>query len=832
MNTTARIKRFSRWMRSRPRRAIGVYALLLVLSNITQVFVPRAWFMLPADNRIATQIPTLDRHGPTDGHPITLSALVYGPEPGRADEAAVLPVVLIHGSPGQATDFKALGPELAARGRGAYALDMPGFGMSSGWVSDYSARAYARDALAFMDELGIERAHIVGWSNGGAVALNAADIAPDRIASITLLAAIACQETEGSGDYHFEHAKYALGYAAVVVMPELIPHFGLLFPRQYRHAFIRNFWDTDQRPIRGIMESLETPTLILHGRHDPLVSDWAAERHHELIPTSRLVMTEHSHFLPFMQPVLTAGYLEAHFARHDTPGVAPRTDELILEPPAGRPWFRRVLSNTRAMPWAVVTIVLIPLAAMRRESATAIAGVLVGHGVWDFGVVFLGLFLGRLAVPPSDLRRLGRSRQSPLRVVSTSLRTLAWTGLSLLIAQVCLGNQTGIGESGLLTVVAAVLGVAVLLNIVKRLPTRTGRRELAVFLRRCLHHEWWPNWVLYTLLIPHFLRLAIRHRSLTVWSCVNPGIEPGGGIVGESKAAILAGLDPACALTQIRIDSDANHDARAKCAHNAVIGTTSLGYPVVIKPEMGERGDRVSIVRTERDLAAALAAIPGGAILQRYHPGPVELGVFWVRDRATVGNERTDTAQGSIFAVTRKILPDLACDGERSIREQILAHKRYRMQAQVYFQNLKSRLDERPPAGDRVRLTEIGNHIKGCRFEDGSDLITPELSSAIDRMARTWRGADGEPFDFGRFDLRCSSVEAARAGEDLAIIELNGITSEATNLYDPGWSPRRALRLLGRQWSLAFNLGAARRAAGQRPIGVAGIVRALRQARP
>ncbi len=813
-NRPGPVRRCREWARRRPARAVVLYALLLIASSVTQALIPRA---TPGDeglSRVTVSVPMQTRNGPAPGTGVTLSAIRW-----HADRSGA-PFILLHGSPGDATNFTELAPALERADRPVCALDLPGFGRSDKWVDDYSARACAGYLLAFMDAEGIERAHIVGWSNGGAVALYAADLAPDRVASVTLLAAIACQETEGSGDYFFEHAKYAAGYGALVALPEVLPHFGLLGPRSFRHAFIRNFWDTDQRPVRAIMESLRTPVLILHGRHDPLVSDWAAERHHELIPTSRLVMTAHSHFLPILQPEETAGYITGFIDRHDEAGVPPLTDELVLAPPTGRPWFRGILDNIRGGPWWVWLIVPIPFAAMRRELTTAIAGIFVGHAVVDFGVVFVALFLGRVAAPqPPERRRRLRARLAP---------TLAWTAFSLLIAQILLGSATGIGDADPITVLGAVLGVAVLLSLLGRLPTRDGRREIVVFTRRWTHHEWWPAWLLYAPVLPRLLRLAIRHRSLTVWTCVNPGIAPGGGIAGEDKVVILDGLDPAHALTQRTIEG--TRTGERERAAVALLESGELALPVVVKPVAGERGSGVSIVRTETDLGPALGAFEGPAILQRYHPGPVELGVFWVRDPATVGHEDEPGAQGRIFAITRKIFPELACDGVRTIGEQVLAHPRYRMQAGVFARSLAGRWHDIPPEGERVRLSVIGNHARGCRFEDGSDLITPGLTETIDRLARTWRSRDGKPFDYGRFDIRCASEDDARAGRGVAVIELNGVTSEATALYDPSWSARRALRLLGDQWAVTYELGAARRALGACPLGVFGVLRAVRRA--
>jgi len=341
-------------------------------------------------------------------------------------------------------------------------------------------------------------------------------------------------------------------------------------------------------------------------------------------------------------------------------------------------------------------------------------------------------------------------------------------------------------------------------------------------LARWRHHEWWPAWLLYGLLAPRFLRLAVRHRSLTCWTCVNPGVHPGGGVVGESKQAVLHGFDDPRVLAQHDIDGP---DRPARALQLLDSEPDLNGFPVIVKPDAGQRGAGVTLVHDRDQLTDTVARTPGRVIIQRYHPGPVELGVFWVRDPATVGRERDDTTQGRVFAVTRKVFPVVEGNGRSTLRTLILAHPRYAIQARVYLEQLGERANDTPANGERVQLTTTGNHARGCRFEDGADLITPEFESAIDTLARTWKGPAGEPFDFGRFDIRSTSEDAVRDATDLAVIELNGVTSEATNLYDPSWSAARALRLLAEQWSIAFDLGAARKAAGARPLSPVEILR-------
>ena len=122
--------------------------------------------------------------------------------------------------------------------------------------------------------------------------------------------------------------------------------------------------------------------------------------------------------------------------------------------------------------------------------------------------------------------------------------------------------------------------------------------------------------------------------------------------------------------------------------------------------------------------------------------------------------------------------------------------------------------------GERLSLVTAGNHCQGAIFLDGGGLITPALEARIDQIARSVPG-----FYIGRFDIRYSTTDAFLRGEDLAIVELNGVTSESTNIYDPSYGALRAWRTLARQWQLVFEIGAANRARGAAPPSVARLAR-------
>ncbi|MFC7551334.1 alpha/beta fold hydrolase [Pseudoroseomonas wenyumeiae] len=65
--------------------------------------------------------------------------------------------------------------------------DLRGHGLSSVTPGDYTMRQLARDALALLDALGIEKAHVAGTSIGGRIAQQVAVEAPERVLSLCLL---------------------------------------------------------------------------------------------------------------------------------------------------------------------------------------------------------------------------------------------------------------------------------------------------------------------------------------------------------------------------------------------------------------------------------------------------------------------------------------------------------------------------------------------------------------------------------------------------------------------------------------------------------------------
>lgn len=353
------------------------------------------------------------------------------------------------------------------------------------------------------------------------------------------------------------------------------------------------------------------------------------------------------------------------------------------------------------------------------------------------------------------------------------------------------------------------------------------------------HHEFWPAWLLYAPVVPWVALLALRHRSLMACLAANPGIEKGGGLIDESKFSIARGFEglgaPAFrhAATAL-VPAGPSHALRAHAALALIDARPDLGgFPVILKPDAGQRGHGVRLARSPDDLRAYFAATTRAVIVQEYAPGPQECGIFWIRRHPPGAAPRGTHREGFIFSITRKQFPIVTGDGSSTLEALVRAHPRFRLQAKVFLARHAAQRDRVLAAGERLRLAEAGNHAQGAIFLDGSDLITPALEESVDALARAFRDPEGRPggLDFGRFDVRYESDDALRAGRGLVAVEFNGTSAEATALYDPSRGPTFAYRLLMAQWAHLYRVGAARVRAGATPPRLADALRWLRHHR-
>jgi hypothetical protein len=320
--------------------------------------------------------------------------------------------------------------------------------------------------------------------------------------------------------------------------------------------------------------------------------------------------------------------------------------------------------------------------------------------------------------------------------------------------------------------------------------------------------EFWPPWAAYAPVLCYVLGLAARHRSLTVFTAANPAI-PAGGVVGESKINILRGLGPTSVARSLFLEGTLPAALKFERVET-FLASLERQFPIVVKPDQGQRGSGVIVARTREALHARLAHTCVDTIVQEYVPG-VEFGVFFVR--------RPGEPRGRILSITEKRLPSVTGDGRSTLEELILKDPDTIGMARFHLRQHADRLQEVPLLTQVVSLGDCGSHCRGARFYDASALLTPTLERTINDIAARFHG-----FCFGRFDLRVPSRDALTRGEDITILELNGVTSEVAHIYDPAVSVIEAYRALCGQWRLAFEIGAENAARGVRVWSLAELI--------
>ena len=475
---------------------------------------------------------------------------------------------------------------------------------------------------------------------------------------------------------------------------------------------------------------------------------------------------------------------------------------------------------------------------------TALVGLTIGIAAGDFGLYAIGRFVG-----PSTVRwgllsqdRLDRAKRwfdrnlilavvlsrfmpgtrlptyvgagifqaSPTRFLGAAIAaSLVWT-FTLLTVTVKLG-QTVLPILGAYRWPVVLCLIALIAYLQRRASKHIASADVPMAEPVVSVFEFWPAGVFYIPVGLYYAWLALRFRGTTLPTAANPSIYSG-GLIRESKSQILS-LVPESQRKWIQafcMYMRPGKDVTIETAVNDALRTIAdagLAFPLVAKPDKGQRGAGVQKLRSEDDLRAYLESFPPGLeiVFQALADFPHEAGVMYYRYPGT------DAA--AIMSITNKEFPHVIGDGTRTLRELILADPRARILQHIYCKRHAAQLDRVLAAGDRFRLVFAGNHAQGTIFKDVTHLATPQLLARVHEIASSM-----PDFYFGRFDIRYSDLDAFLNGEDIHIVEINGAGAESTHIWDARMTLSGAYGALFRQWRVLFEIGAANRKRGAKPL--------------
>ena len=217
------------------------------------------------------------------------------------------PVLLVQGLGGEKNSWNLQRAALALRHR-TIAFDNRGAGRSDKPDGKYNLEEMADDAIAVLDAAGIENAHVVGLSMGGAISQIIALKHPNRVRSLTLVAT-ACRnhawreellqswattaETEGMTAVGKEAARWMIGPRS---FRRVLPALGWMGPLQLfnpPNAFVsqvKAILSTDDGALNTELANISCPTMVVVGNQDVLTPRGDAEEIASLIPTAELVV--------------------------------------------------------------------------------------------------------------------------------------------------------------------------------------------------------------------------------------------------------------------------------------------------------------------------------------------------------------------------------------------------------------------------------------------------------------------------------------------------------------------------------------------------------------
>lgn len=209
-----------------------------------------------------------------------------------------LPVILLHGGLGHSGNWGYQVPALVRSGYRAVLIDSRGHGRSTRDARPFSYELMASDVLAVMDALHLEKACLVGWSDGACTALVLATKAPSRIAGVFFFACnmdpSGVNPIEDSPTLNRCFGRHAKDYAQLSATPE---HF-----KDFVEA-VTLMQQTQPNYSAHDLAKISVPVVIVQSEHEEFIKREHAEYLAQAIPGAEfIVLNAVSHFAPLQRP--------------------------------------------------------------------------------------------------------------------------------------------------------------------------------------------------------------------------------------------------------------------------------------------------------------------------------------------------------------------------------------------------------------------------------------------------------------------------------------------------------------------------------------------------
>jgi pimeloyl-ACP methyl ester carboxylesterase len=208
------------------------------------------------------------------------------------------PVILLHGGLGHSGNWGYQLPALLGAGHRVVVVDSRGHGRSTRDARPYCYELMASDVLAVMDALRLDRAALVGWSDGACVAMVLGITAPERVAGVFFFGC----NMDPSGTKPFVptptiercFSRHAKDYAQLSATPDDFEAFV---------SAVSTMMKTEPNYRADDLARVRVPVAIVQSEHDEFIKPEHAAYLARTIPGAELILLPGvSHFAPLQRP--------------------------------------------------------------------------------------------------------------------------------------------------------------------------------------------------------------------------------------------------------------------------------------------------------------------------------------------------------------------------------------------------------------------------------------------------------------------------------------------------------------------------------------------------
>jgi 3-oxoadipate enol-lactonase len=232
-----------------------------------------------------------------------------------------LPVILMHGFPLDCTIWEPTVLKMKSAAR-LILPDLRGFGHSEAPQGAYTLRQMAGDIVGLMDQLGLPKGVLVGHSMAGYIALEFANLYPERLAGLGMVCSQAAADTPERRSSRYAQAEEILAHGPKELANNMTPR--LSADHQFHAEIYRIILRNQPRGLAGalkamaersdhsaLLPTIQTPAVVITGLDDQLIPVERSREMAERLPRAELVEIAGAGHVPMLEkPEETASALD------------------------------------------------------------------------------------------------------------------------------------------------------------------------------------------------------------------------------------------------------------------------------------------------------------------------------------------------------------------------------------------------------------------------------------------------------------------------------------------------------------------------------------------